>query len=71
MPREIERRALTRMFKLGEGNYGEVWKYSLDEPGRGVPAYMVAVKTLKSAESTDDLRKLLLNLLKAVKNLPL
>lgn len=50
IPREIARKCLTRLEPLGEGQFGEVHKYSVDEKGRGTPAYFVAVKTIKAKD---------------------
>ena len=48
VPREIKRSALTLVSKLGNGEFGEVWRGLLDESkSGGVPAFMVAIKTCK------------------------
>ena len=59
-PREINRRWLTLVDKIGHGNFGEVWKGTLDDKDHvGVPEYMVAAKTVldtaNSPEAKDDL----------------
>ena len=49
IPREVTRRALTRLRPLGEGVFGEVHQYQLDEPGsRGISVF-VAAKSIKAA----------------------
>merc|ERR1712196_400595 len=51
VPREGRRGDVTMLVKIGEGQFGEVWKGILDESSSGgVPGYTVAIKTLK----TDD-----------------
>ena len=60
VPRELKRKSVTMVTKVGAGAFGEVWKAVLDESDRGgVPGYMVAAKTAKSTdgEAADDLRK--------------
>ena len=47
IPREIKRKHLTMISRIGSGAFGEVWKAVLDEsPAGGVPGYMVAAKML-------------------------
>ena len=45
--REVNRKQLTRIRVLGEGAFGEVHQYSMQENDRGIPPYNVAAKTLK------------------------
>jgi hypothetical protein len=57
-PREIKRKFVATTVKLGQGQFGEVFKALLDEsPDGGVPGYAVAVKTSKEAagEGADEL----------------
>ena len=58
-PREIRRPWLTLVEKVGSGNFGEVWKGTLDDKDHpAVPEYMVAAKTVldtANQEATDDL----------------
>ena len=52
LPREIARRNVSLLAKIGSGAFGEVWKGVLDDSGSGGAAdYMVAVKTLVSETS--------------------
>lgn len=52
-PRELQRKSVAILEKLGNGAFGDVYKGLLDEQdSRGTPAYAVAVKTLKD-ESVD------------------
>lgn len=49
IPREISRKHITMICKIGQGAFGEVWKGVLDESsagGGGVPGYTVAAKML-------------------------
>lgn len=50
VPREIDRRNITLVDRIGGGAFGEVWKGTLDESSAkaGVPAYLVAIKTVKA-----------------------
>ena len=60
VPRELKRKHVTMITKIGSGAFGEVWKAVLDESDSGgVPGYMVAAKTAKDVdgEGADDLRK--------------
>jgi hypothetical protein len=55
VPREIARTAVSLVSKLGKGQFGEVWKGLLDESAiTGVPAYLVAVKTVLNAAANPD-----------------
>ena len=58
-PREIKRSWLTLVETIGHGNFGEVWKGTLDDQSHAdVPEYMVAAKTvldITNQEATDDL----------------
>ena len=63
-PREINRNALTLVDVVGSGQFGRVWKGTLDESstggGTGVPSYLVAAKTVKNSsshEATEELHK--------------
>ena len=47
VPRELNRKQLTRITVLGEGAFGEVCLYQIDESKRGIPLYKAAVKTVK------------------------
>ena len=47
VPRELNRAQLTRIAVLGEGAFGEVCLYQIDESKRGIPLYKAAVKTVK------------------------
>ena len=47
VPREVPRSALTRLKLLGEGAFGEVHKYQLDERGAAM-AVFVAAKSIKA-----------------------
>ena len=50
IPREISRRNLHMIEKVGQGQFGDVFKAMLDEQhSRGTPEYMVAAKTVKDA----------------------
>ena len=60
---ELPRHHLKEISKIGEGNFGQVWKY---EATKGVPSFssktapmMVAVKTLKSNATEEDKSDLL------------
>ena len=54
-PREIMRRNLHFIEKVGNGQFGEVFKAMLDEQqGRGTPEYMVAAKTVKDAANNPE-----------------
>lgn len=45
IPREVDRKSLTMLSKLGNGAFGDVWKALLDESASlGVPGFTVAVK---------------------------
>eukprot|EP00039_Didymoeca_costata_P014406 m.232350 g.232350 ORF g.232350 m.232350 type:complete len:1363 (+) comp16017_c1_seq17:341-4429(+) len=49
IPREIPRSQITLVEKLGSGAFGDVWKGILNETSTGgVPAYQVAVKTVRN-----------------------
>jgi hypothetical protein len=51
-PREIRHEAVKLLTQLGAGNWGEVYKGLLGEHrGANIPAYLVAIKTLKSSAS--------------------
>ncbi len=51
VPREIKRACVTMTARIGEGQFGEVWKGLLDESSAGgVPGYMVAIKTSKETK---------------------
>ena len=53
VPRELKRSWLTTVERLGQGNFGEVWKGLLNDGGSpGVPEYMVAAKIV--LDSGDD-----------------
>lgn len=59
-PREIPRKRLAMLGRLGNGAFGEVWKATLDEESsRGVPVHTVAAKTVldpaKHPEATEEL----------------
>ena len=59
VPREVPRGALTRLKLLGEGAFGEVQQYQLEEKGKSV-AHFVAAKSIKAgaagaAEARADL----------------
>jgi serine/threonine protein kinase len=59
-PREIRRDAVKLLTQLGAGNWGEVHKGLLGEHrDANIPAYLVAIKTLKSsaADAVDDLMR--------------
>lgn len=48
VPREIDRKYIALHEELGNGEYGAVWKASLDESeGGGGPEFLVAAKTVK------------------------
>lgn len=49
VPREILRNSVRRLDKLGGGAFGDVFKGYLEEPNSAVPAYLVAIKTLKGS----------------------
>jgi serine/threonine protein kinase len=58
VPRELKRSCVTIVKKICEGQFGEVAKGSLDEyKDSGIPAYMVAIKTVHdhSGPGADDL----------------
>ena len=58
VPREIKRKCVTRTDKIGEGQFGEVFKGILDESSTGgVPGYLVACKSVVdgSGEGANDL----------------
>ena len=59
IPRELRRAQLTRITMLGEGAFGEVGLYLIDESKRGIPPYKAAVKTVKPGASVgrDELLK--------------
>ena len=62
MPREIKRAHVMLIKSIGSGAFGEVFVGKLDESSlvRGVPSYLVAIKTVKagaSEEGIDDLLK--------------
>ena len=50
VPREVPRSALTRIKLLGEGAFGAVHQYQLDE--RSMPAYFVAAKSIRAGKSS-------------------
>ena len=50
VPREVPRSALTRLKLLGEGAFGAVHQYQLDE--RSMPAYFVAAKSIRAGKSS-------------------
>jgi serine/threonine protein kinase len=54
-PREIRRKALVLLERLGHGAFGEVWKALLDESATGgSPEYTVAAKTLIDQDASSD-----------------
>ena len=54
VPRELKRGWLSFIDKLGQGQFGEVWKGLLkDGDNAAIPEYMVAAKTVKEAESNE------------------
>ena len=57
VPREFDRKQLTRVTQLGEGAFGEVHLYQVEQ--RGVPPYKVAAKTIKPGATVgrDELLK--------------
>ena len=57
IPREIERKCLTRLHMLGEGAFGVVQLCVVDERHTGAPPFNVAAKTVKadSGGNRDDL----------------
>ena len=58
LPREIARRHVSMLDKIGAGAFGEVWKGVLDDSSRGgVRDYLVAVKTLvrDTEEATSEM----------------
>jgi serine/threonine protein kinase len=58
IPRELKRRCISRMDKIGSGAFGEVFKGILDESlTNGIPGYMVACKSVVTAHGGggDDL----------------
>lgn len=55
VPREISRRSLSFIEKVGEGQFGDVFKAMLDEQfSRGTPEYMVAAKTVKDVANNPE-----------------
>lgn len=50
VPAELDRRSVTRLGPLGEGNYGEVFKARITSNSRGGVALTAAVKTMKSTD---------------------
>jgi serine/threonine protein kinase len=55
LPRELRRSWLTMVAKLGNGNFGEVWKGMLDDKSAiGHPEYMVAAKIVLDVEGVED-----------------
>ena len=60
VPREVPRRALTRLRLLGEGVFGEVHKYQLEE--KLMPSFFVAAKSVRKgkASGSADAREALL-----------
>lgn len=55
VPREIKRSCVKMSEKLGEGEFGEVWKAVLDESKEGgVPAYIAAAKLVPDPMAPDD-----------------
>ena len=60
VPREINRQGLTRLKMLGEGAFGEVHQYQLEEKGHSHAVY-VAAKSIKGGKAgSDDAREALL-----------
>ena len=54
VPRELKRAWLSFIDKIGQGQFGEVWKGLLkDGDNTAIPEYMVAAKTVKEAESNE------------------
>ena len=53
VPRELKRGWLSFIDKLGQGQFGEVWKGLLKDDNASIPEYMVAAKTVKEAGSND------------------
>ena len=54
VPRELKRGWLSFIDKLGQGQFGEVWKGLLnDGDNTAIPEYMVAAKTVKAAETNE------------------
>ena len=54
VPRELKRGWLSFIDKLGQGQFGEVWKGLLkDGDNTAIPEYMVAAKTVKEADTND------------------
>ena len=54
-PREIARRHVNLIEKVGSGQFGDVFKAMLDEQSsRGTPEYVVAAKTVKDAANNPE-----------------
>jgi serine/threonine protein kinase len=47
VPREVGRRQLTRIKRLGTGSFGEIHLYQLKERDKGIPTFTVAAKSVK------------------------
>eukprot|EP00912_Choanoflagellata_sp_UC4_P001688 UC4_evm3s1075 len=58
-PREIPRTCIEMLSSLGAGAFGEVWKGLFEDRSSHAPAYIVAVKTLKSEYSAAERMEML------------
>ena len=61
VPREIKRKCVELIDKVGEGQFGDVYKAVVDESNEqfGVPGYTVAIKTVSEKSNTEGSRELL------------
>eukprot|EP00054_Salpingoeca_dolichothecata_P030619 m.250543 g.250543 ORF g.250543 m.250543 type:complete len:1092 (-) comp26693_c2_seq14:8428-11703(-) len=61
VPRELVRKSVTTLDELGSGAFGKVYRGLLDEYStNGVPAYDVAIKTLKQGDLDEFMEEALL-----------
>ena len=59
VPREMARRSVRLLEKLGAGQFGDVHRAMVSTEGSGAPSFLAAVKTLKEGSTGADKRELM------------